>query len=161
MWFLSHTGLSPSRVVDYLDCCLYAKYLANSMRYLVRFSIKDSLAYSLIILCIFIQVTLSICVKIAFQQPWFTNLWEQYLTYTAYVLMSGGYVFLWQYVLKYTALSRANSIMSLTVLFIFASGVVFFEEPINTNSILGIFLLATGLFLIMRPSPIPSSQKWR
>jgi len=111
---------------------------------------KKTFVIPLIILCMIMQVAISAGIKFSSQQPWFLIPWANYLTYFICIIVYAMYAFLWQHVLKYTDLSRANSIMSLTVLFVFLTGILLFNEPFNVYSIVGVLLLVSGLILIAR-----------
>jgi len=100
--------------------------------------------------CISIQVGLSVGVKFVYLQPWFAAPWVKYVIFFIYLSFLSLYAVLWQNVLKLSPLSQANSTMSLTVLFIFISGVIFFREPVTEGNILGMLLIISGLFLISR-----------
>jgi len=73
-----------------------------------------------------------------------------FLFYVGLIILHSAYALGWQQVLKKMPLNIAYSNRSLGVIWGMVLGVIFFNETVTSNMILGSFIIVAGLFLMVK-----------
>lgn len=102
---------------------------------------------ALLQLCILAFSMSSVLEKLAANQPFLSMDWI--LLYAGALLIIGLYALAWQQFLKRIPLSTAYANRAMTMLWSMAFGVLFFKETITWNMVLGVIVIAVGVYFVV------------
>lgn len=102
---------------------------------------------ALLQLCILIFSLSSVLEKLASGYPFLSTRWI--LLYAGALLIIGLYALAWQQFLKRIPLSTAYANRAMTMLWSMAFGMLFFGEKITWNMVLGVVVIAVGVYFVV------------
>ncbi len=102
---------------------------------------------ALLQLCVLLFSLSSVVQKIAARHPIFS--WNWILLYGLSVCIIGAYAIAWQQFLKRMPLTTAYANRSMTMLWGMIWGALLFHETISWNMILGVAVIAVGIYFVV------------
>lgn len=120
--------------------------------YLMKSVVKQYLYFFLLLYCIMLQAgTLVISKYIGVGAETF-SFQMSLILFSSMIILTVMQAVTWQFVLKKIDLSIAYPLTSIIYLFIFLSGIIFFDEKWNYIHIGGLLLILTGTVLLCKGS---------
>lgn len=97
--------------------------------------------------CVLLFSVSSVLMKLAAQHPRLS--WPWILLYMGALLIIGVYALAWQQFLKRVPLTTAYANRAMSMLWSMLFGVLIFNETITWNMLLGVFVIAFGIYLVV------------